>query len=183
MVISRFPCECPRPIRAARRVVVPRVKTGAGIRRGAFPKLRRRLPEFGIVLMRTSGLGHGLFVRARLARSSGGGAVPVGAGLMGRNRFIGYSVVASAMSADRLVDGRFTMGASASVNGLLMMRARASIGAHFVMRTHVSIGARSMVPALMGVGGSAYPTSMSSALMPAARFALATFLTMIRLVG
>jgi hypothetical protein len=102
---------------------------------------------------------------------------------MGRNRFIGYSVVASAMRTDRLVDGRFMMGASASVNDLLMMRARASIGAHFVMRTHVSVGARSMVPALMSIGGSAYPTSMSSALMPAARFALTTFLTMIRLVG
>jgi hypothetical protein len=102
---------------------------------------------------------------------------------MGRNRFIGYSVIASAMSADRSVDGRFTMGASASVNGLLMMRARASIGARFVMRTHVSVGARSMVPALVSIGGSAYPTSMSSALMRATRFALTTFLTMIRLVG
>jgi hypothetical protein len=102
---------------------------------------------------------------------------------MGRNRFIGYSVVASAMRADRSVDGRFMMGTSASVNGRLMMRARASIGTHFVMRTHVSVGARCMVLALVGIGGSAYPTSMSSALMPAARFALITFLTMIRLVG
>ena len=102
---------------------------------------------------------------------------------MGRNRFISYSVVGSAMRADRPVDGRFMMGASASVNGRLLMRARAAIGAHFVMRTHGSAGARCLVPALVSIGGSAYPTSMSSGLMRATRFALATFLTMIRLVG
>jgi hypothetical protein len=90
---------------------------------------------------------------------------------MGRSRFIGYSVIASTMRVDRLADGRFMMGASASVNGRLMMRARASVGA------------RCMVPSLMSIGGSAYPTSMNSALMRAARFALTTFLTMIRLVG
>jgi hypothetical protein len=78
---------------------------------------------------------------------------------MGRSRFIGYSVIASTMRVDRLADGRFMMGASASV------------------------GARCMVPSLMSIGGSAYPTSMNSALMRAARFALTTFLTMIRLVG
>jgi hypothetical protein len=90
---------------------------------------------------------------------------------MGRNRFIGYSVIASAMRADRSVDGRFMMGASAS------------IGAYFVMRTHVSVGARCVVPVLVSIGGSAYPTSVSSALMRATRFALTAFLTMIRLVG
>ena len=164
-------------------MVVPRVKTGTGISRGAFPQLRRRIPEFGIVLTRTTGLGHGLFVSSRLARSSDGRAVPVGAGLMGRNRFIGYSVVASAMRADRSVDGRCMMGTSASVKRRVMIRARASIGAHFVMRTCVSVGARCLVPALVGIGGSAYPTSMRSALMRAGRFALTTFLTMIRLLG
>jgi acyl-[acyl carrier protein]--UDP-N-acetylglucosamine O-acyltransferase len=102
---------------------------------------------------------------------------------MGRNRFIGYSVIASAVRADCSVDGRFMMGTSASVNGRLMMRARVSMGAHFGMRTHVSVGARCMVLALVSIGGSAYPASVSSALMPAARFALTTFLTMIRLVG
>lgn len=87
------------------------------------------------------------------------------------------------MSAYRSVDGCFMMRAGVSADARGMMGADVPVDTHLVMRAYISVSAGFMISAWVSIDGSAYPASMRSVLMGAARFAAPAFLSMILVVG